>query len=86
MLIIVIYKSLGKVTLTKRKVVIDVTARKCLKCDHNCIHYEAFEHCSDTEYLKICQPTYLKKYKFFFNFFVNDTKFYLQWGNWAGIY
>ena len=57
----------GEVTLTKSKVVIDITTKECLKCRlQNCIHIQAFEMCSDNDYTNPCQPNYL-----------NDCKYYI---------
>ena len=55
---------LGQLKLIKKKIIILTETEKCSSCSHNsCIHYQAFEQCSEFQCLVWSSPNIMVTYR-----------------------
>ena len=59
-MVIIITSIIGKVLLTKRKIMLDIQSQRCTSClDNDCLHFQAFEQCLGYNTIFICEASHL---------------------------
>ena len=82
---------IGELTIVKKKTIIDTHAEQCLEClTTNCLHYQAFEYCSET-FLESISPQHKGSVQYYVldkktMFFIDSLVYHcvvISHGNWC---